>query len=244
MACEDEVATSMMVVVDQREPPDIEQRITALLSDATVIVAQLPVGDIRMDWLTIERKTPRDFMNSWHSGHLDDQICNMIARHGPKRPMLAVHGVDDADLTKDEWDRLMKHLWTLNLHIPSFYFPTLDELIMFGAHRVDAWRRGQEEYRKRPVKVLQVSKRKREVLEIYASLPGVSDELAERIAEVYKTPAKLTDAIRGQRTLTDEKKSKPWHDAIEGIGKKKAEAIRAVWLGEEMPPDWEEPEEP
>lgn len=211
----------MLVIVDDREPSSVGEAAERILSDCVVVVKRLAAGDIRLGGLTVERKTGQDFINSWFTGHLQAQICLLLER--TKRPFLAVHGWKTDGLKPADWERVAERITTINLAVPCGLFRDMEHMFLWLADRAAYLRKGEWiEYVKRPVRV--VGAANGPVAEIYAGLPGIGAELAERLAAAYPNPAALTDALRAR---------KAWHDEVMGIGRNRAKAIQSVWLGAE-----------
>jgi ERCC4-type nuclease len=208
----------MLTVVDDREPPEVAETIERLISSAMVITERMQVGDIRIGPLTIERKTPSDFISSWFTGHLHTQIADMLTK--TKRPVLFIHGDPSDRMGSAEIDRIHEHLLTLNMALPAYWFASLEEAVMWLADRARYIQKGEWiGYIKRPVRVLQPDNNP--VTEVYLGLPHVGHELAQRLTEAFPTLDAFSRAVS-----TNPK----WHILVEGIGTSKAACIHDVWL--------------
>ena len=208
----------MLVVVDDREPPEVAAAFERLLGDAMVVTKTMAIGDIRIGPLTVERKTTQDFINSWFNGRLQEQIAKLI--QGTKHPMLLVHhdARDDYGVSAEDMERVAERLQTINLAIPTVWRPSLDDAVTWLASRVDYLRSGEWlAYVKRPARV--ASGGDDPVVELYAGLPHIGLELATRLKAAYPAPAALIAAVT---------KDAKWFRVVDGIGSKKAACVVAV----------------
>lgn len=208
----------MLVVIDDREPPEVAAAFERLLGDAMVMTKRMAVGDIRIGTLTVERKTTQDLVNSWFSGRLQEQIAQLIKQ--TQHPMLLVHhdAKNDYGVSAEDMERVAERLQTINLALPTVWRPSLDDAVTWLASRADYLRSGEWiAYVKRPARV--ASGGDDPVVELYAGLPHVGLELASRLRLAYSTPRALLQAI-----TTDSK----WFRTVDGIGSRKAVCITSV----------------
>lgn len=84
---------SLSVVVDSREPEQLDEWFDMHDDVAVVDREQLAVGDVVVDDAVVfERKAPNDFVQSIRDRRLENQIGKMYDAYGPERSYLLIEG--------------------------------------------------------------------------------------------------------------------------------------------------------
>lgn len=183
--------TIQSVVVDQREPPEIQH----LNFGAPKVIALLDVGDlwaaVDNQMLIIERKTPSDLLASIADGRLFDQCARMRAQSpwcylvvtGQLRTNSAGYVIrDEYEVTKWRWDALQGALLTVqDLGVNVVY--CLDYDFAGCVKRLAARARDEVRIQKRAPYTLSAGEA------VLASLPGIGEERIDLLLDFSGSPA-------------------------------------------------------
>lgn len=224
------------LIVDSREP----EAMVNLLREhrSPVEVRQLEDEDYLIGDVHITRKTFPDLLGSLESGHLSDEMGRLLL-HCKKVKMI----VEKGPLNRRGgflYGRLLEAVDALDEKIPIKFTQdmvgTADYLLKLR-RRVLEGRFGT--VRRYPV----IYGHPSALVTYYASLPGVGTTIAEQLAERYKIPADLIQAIRRTYDYNEKKyKTKKrwmelrWDAGIRGMGGMRAEQLAAFLLDGVEPP--------
>ena len=201
-----------MIVVDQREPPDIPARLRELGAD--VEVRQISPGDYVVGEVAVERKTVSDFLRSIVTKRIFDQMTRL--RDAYPVPVILVEGdlseISESKNPRAFWGALLA--FTLREHVTMLFTPDQEQtcqLLVTLHKRMGA---GPDEYglRHKP-KLLTLEERQRFLVQ---GLPSIGETLSENLLAHFGTPRAVFAA--DERALTD----------VPKIGRAKAAEIARV----------------
>jgi len=213
------------LTIDSKEPKEVIQKFQNSGLFETIHVHELDVGDFDLGCLRIERKSFSDFVASWREGRLGSQVERLINLEN-KVGIIIIHDYDKFSRFIDFKLKAaaMKHIDNLNFVLPVYktkdFNSFMSKILRFAKHAED----GQYllEFTGRKTKPKPAKNR---IIYFYASMPGVSETLAERLWKKFPIPVKFFMAM--SRRV---KKKKTWYDHIRGIGQGKAEDIEDMIL--------------
>ena len=201
-----------MIVVDQREPPDIPARLRELGAD--VEVRQISPGDYVVGEVAVERKTVSDFLSSIITKRIFDQMLRL--RDAYPVPVILVEG-DLAEISEQKnprafWGALLA--FTLREHVTMLFTPDQEQTCQLLAtlHKRAGAKADEYGIRYKP-KLLTLEERQRFLVQ---GLPSVGETLSENLLSHFGTPRQVFAA--SERALTD----------VPKIGKAKAAEIARV----------------
>ena len=202
-----------VIVVDYREKGS---KLVGLLENRfTVQCKKLPYGDYQFnDFLTIERKTARDFLISIIDLRLFRQVAN-LKRYCPASLLLIEGDPYSTDLQFDHHAirgalLSIQVAWQLPLHFSASVQESCD-IMSDIARQAQTFSEGiplRGGYRPRRIKSRQ--------LYILQGLPGVGPKLAKRLLDTFHSVAAVMAATEAEL------------QGVEGVGRSKAEDIRRV----------------
>lgn len=208
------------VIVDDREPTSVIETLRRHPEVAEVAVERLSAGDIVIEPVAIERKTPRDYLSAVtaRSGpDLEDQVERMTDRYA--------HGFVLLEGNLDDFDRMQTgvspeairgSMASITARYGTPVIPCSDRrrLVDFA---VRLGRKHLEDPSPRPLSPGSVpSRREPTVKRMYACIEGIGPTLADALYEAYPTITDLAAASHGDLVQ------------VEGIGEKRARTIRDV----------------
>ncbi len=208
------------VTVDDREPASLLAAVRDHPDVAAVSTERLQAGDLAMDSVGIERKTPRDYVTSvmGRSGsYLYDQADRLretfdhpyVLLEGDFRDLETLRtGVDPAAI------RGSMASITARLSVPVIPCTDRTQLVDYAIRLA---RKHTETPSTRPMSVGAVASRREPTAKrMYGCIDGIGPELADTLYEHYPAVATLADATQAELL------------AIDGIGETRARTIQAA----------------
>lgn len=229
-------ATDEPLFIDSREPQSIIDAFEEHGFFKNIIVKKLETGDIKFGHLVFERKAFIDFLNSWREGRLDDQVERLANLGDDLVGVLIIH-----DYTKsDRWIKPglraagLKHLDSLNFVVPTFKVRDVNAMInkikRFAKHALDGKYLFSFTGRK-----AHAASAKNRVIHFYAGMPGIGEDLAEKLYEQYPNPFDLFKKMQEFGMLNEPegrtkaiRRKKMWFSKIHGIGVGKAKDVEEM----------------
>lgn len=183
--------TIQSILVDQREPPEIQH----LDFGAPKVITLLDAGDLWLavdnDMLIIERKTASDLLASIADGRLFDQCARMrqqspwcyLVVAGQMRPNQAGYVIrDEYEVTKWRWDALQGALLTVQELGVSIVYCLPDDFVGC-VQRLARRARGEVRMQKQAPNFLSAGEA------VLASLPGIGEERIDLLLDFSGSPA-------------------------------------------------------
>lgn len=208
------------VTVDDREPPGVVEAVRTHPDVDDLLVERLSAGDIVIGSVGIERKTLRDYVSGvmGRSGtDLRDQAERMAATYEHAYVLLEADlGSVDSLRTAIPPEAIYGSMASITARQGTPVIPCTDRarLVDFA---IRLGRKHVEDPSRRRLPVGAVpSRREPTAKRMYACIDGVGPELAAALYEAFPTVAELVAASRDELT------------AVEGIGEKRARAIRSA----------------
>lgn len=204
----------MKIIADYREQ---ESGIIDLLKERNIDteIKKIAFGDyIINEWITVERKTSKDFLVSIISGRLFVQLKNL--RRKCDSPILLIEGNPfKTDLNFNENAirgalLSIQTIWYMPIIISRSKEDTRDMFIMIGK---------QDDAKAESVPIrsgYRPKKLKSRQLYVLQGLPEVGPVLSKRLLDHFKSISNITNALTDELTK------------VKGIGKVSAEKIREV----------------
>jgi ERCC4-type nuclease len=215
-----------LIAVDSREDPLFHRLLES--HGAEIQVSTLPVGDfICSDRTVIERKIRQDFESSIMDGRLFDQLSRLSSSYS--RVILIVEGTEPAGMLQKP-SLLGAYSSVLTDYGAGIFFTRSPEST---AELIYALAKHEQLMEKRPLRITGKPKGKtlsQNQLAIVEMLPLVGPKMARILLENFGTVEHLFQA--SEEDLLQ----------VEGLGKKKAKAIRAAASTPYEPEEDAEPE--
>jgi len=231
------LSTNEPLYIDSREPKSLIDAFKEHGFFKNIVVVKMDTGDIKFGKLVIERKAFIDYLNSWREGRLDDQIERLVNLK-EEVGIVIIHDYQKADRWIKPGLRSagIKHIDSLNFVVPVYKTKSLEGMInmiaRFAEHALDG--KYLFDFQGRKVEARSAPNR---IVYMYASLPGVGQDLADKLFKAYSCPSELIDAMKKAGMLnppdgkTDKiRKSKMWHKKIKGLGDKKAKDLEEMLI--------------
>lgn len=206
---------ALKIVVDTHEP-DI---IVALLTDLGIDVERRTItpGDyiVSLD-CGIERKTVNDFVNSVFSGRVFEQVDRLREVYG--KPILILEGEVEEELAKRNnprafWGALLKVQSDMGVPVISTTSVLNTANLLYTlAKRLQKNKKNKILIQHKPRLMTQKDRQ----MYVVSSLPGIGDELAERLLNHFGSVRKIVQA-----NVSDLVK-------VDGVGKVKAGKIKDI----------------
>lgn len=210
-----------VIVVDQREPPDIPARLRELGAD--VEVRQISPGDYVVGEVAVERKTISDFLRSIVTKRIFDQMLRL--REAYPVPVILVEG-DLSEIAEQKnprafWGALLA--FTLRERVTMLFTPDQEQScqLLVTLHKQAGVKSFEYGLRHKP-KLLTLEERQRFLLQ---GLQGVGETLSENLLVRFGTPRAVFAA--NDRALAE----------VPKVGKAKAAEIARV-----LDTKWEGPQ--
>lgn len=224
--------------IDSREPASVVEAFEKNGFFKNIIVKKLETGDIQFGHLVFERKAFIDFLNSWREGRLDDQVERLANLGDDMVGVLIIHDYAKSDRWIKPGLRAagIKHIDSLNFVVPTYKVRDLETMINrikgFAKHALD----GKYLFNFTGRKAHAASAKNR-IIHFYAGMPGIGEDLAEKLYEKYPNPVELFNEIRRAGVLNEPKgrtktvrMKKMWFNGIKGIGLGKARDVEEMLI--------------
>ncbi|GAB3676594.1 ERCC4 domain-containing protein [Halopiger thermotolerans] len=209
------------VTVDDREPAGLVEAVREHPDVTEVVVDRLPSGDIAIDSIGFERKTPRDYVSTamGRSGpDLEEQVARMADSYDHSYVLLEGDFLDLESLrtaVSPESIRGSMASITARHEVPVVPCTDRSRLVDF-AIRLGRKHVEDPSSRRLPVGAV-ASRREPTTKRMYGCIDGIGPELAATLYERYPTVESLLEADLEELTR------------IDGIGETRAETIYAAF---------------
>lgn len=231
------LSTSEPLYIDSREPDSLIKAFEEHGFFENIIVTKLDTGDLKFGKLVVERKSFIDYLNSWREGRLNDQVERLVNLKD-EVGIIIVHDYKKSDRWIKPGLRAagIKHLDNINFVVPVYKVNDIDglvnKLMLFAKHALDG--KYLFDFEGRKVEARSAPNR---IVYLYASLPGVGQDLAKKLYKKYPNPCDLIDDMKSVGMLNQPegrtaklRKKKMWHYNIKGLGDKKAKDLEEMLL--------------
>jgi len=230
--------TNEPLYIDSREPASVVEAFKKHGFFKNIIVKKMETGDIQFGHLVFERKAFIDFLNSWREGRLDDQVERLANLPEDMVGVIIIHDYAKSDRWIKPGLRAagLKHINSLNFVVPTFKVRDMDVMINrimgFAEHALD----GKYLFKFTGRKAHAASAKNR-IIHFYAGMPGIGEDLAEKLYEKYPNPMELFNEMRRGGMLNQPegkskvaRRRKMWHAIVHGIGDGKAQDVEEMLI--------------
>ena len=227
------------VVIDDRELIPVMQIAFENL-DFDVQVERLSSADyIIDDKIAVSLKCGTDFIDSVHSGHMHNEIMDMLKL--PERYFILLLIWDDGELIDNQTEHMHKIAETINgQYIPIYWADGRKESVDVMAKLAEKYEKESFPLQYRRRVELYGSKHIEPVLRIYMNLSHVGEVTANALFQKYPSLLDLIKDINDTRIYYKEKhgtkekwlKEIVWYHDVPNLGEKTAKSIERILVGD------------